>query len=63
MKVPGKAEDHLKNRAENANLQLLNLTYVSIHIPAIFFPDNIPFDGGNCVYLIGMMQLLLIMCR
>ncbi|XP_004982319.1 translation initiation factor eIF-2B subunit delta isoform X2 [Setaria italica] len=27
LKVPGKAEDHLKNWAENANLQLLNLTY------------------------------------
>jgi len=27
LKVPGKAEDHLKNWADNANLQLLNLTY------------------------------------
>nr|CAB3498691.1 unnamed protein product [Digitaria exilis] len=27
LKVPGKAEDHLKNWAENTNLQLLNLTY------------------------------------
>ncbi|RLN39938.1 translation initiation factor eIF-2B subunit delta isoform X1 [Panicum miliaceum] len=27
LKVPGKAEDHLKNWADNSNLQLLNLTY------------------------------------
>ncbi|CAL4926410.1 unnamed protein product [Urochloa decumbens] len=27
LKVPGRAEDQLKNWAENANLQLLNLTY------------------------------------
>jgi len=27
LKVPGKADDHLKNWADNANLQLLNLTY------------------------------------
>ncbi|PWZ55533.1 Translation initiation factor eIF-2B subunit delta [Zea mays] len=27
LKIPGKAEDHLKNWTDNANLQLLNLTY------------------------------------
>uniref|UniRef100_A0A804P9L1 Translation initiation factor eIF2B subunit delta n=1 Tax=Zea mays TaxID=4577 RepID=A0A804P9L1_MAIZE len=27
LKIPGKAEDHLKNWADSANLQLLNLTY------------------------------------
>ncbi|XP_002464171.1 translation initiation factor eIF-2B subunit delta isoform X1 [Sorghum bicolor] len=27
LKIPGRAEDHLKNWADNANLQLLNLTY------------------------------------
>jgi len=63
LKVPGKADDHLKNWADNANLQLLNLTYVSEFRISTISSGNIPFDGSNCVYLIGTMPHLMTMCR